>query len=91
MNGFEEPKNGGVRITWHWLAVTLIPITIALTIYIYQMAKADTDGKLQNVNDRLTADESKIGDDHDNISAIKSDVSYIKGLLQQKWGIAPNQ
>lgn len=85
MNG-----NGRVTISWHWLAVTLLPITLALAFYIYQMSNTQASVDISTLGSRVTNDEQKISDDHDNIASIKSDVSYIKGLLQQKWGISQN-
>ena len=90
----DEPNkngNGKITISWHWLAVTLLPITIALIAYVYSMANAQTMTSVSQLNTRLSSDEQTMQSQGSDITQIKSDVSYIKGLLQQRWGISPNQ
>lgn len=60
----EPMKENPVTISWHWLAVTIIPITIALGVLVYKLTNAQTVSSITSLQTRVaTIENGNVGRD----------------------------
>lgn len=81
----QESKNEG-GLSKAWLLALIIPAFAFILWQFFSYVNSTNMGSVQDLNTRITVDEGRINSELSDISQIKTDVAYIKGLLVQKLG-----